>query len=180
LTLNTSIQLRRAIFIIAILLLGVLTFSGVIFPGRVYESGQKVSKIEVIVSERPFLNYKGFDGPHYYVIMSQNFSNEFHISDEVLYLVEQNEAISRAVKEIRYGDTLSIYITDFSASLLNQKSQSIEIVGLAKNKNILIDPKDIEKYYQQHRANNRFGILVIGIIFFFIIKKQIKTNKEAK
>ena len=174
-------KLTQTLFIVALLFFGSFICYIIykeIFPDRAYKAGQKLLKIEVIVSEPPAFLFSGLDEPSYYVLKFESFSNDFHISNEVLDLVQDNDSISNSIKEIKYGDSLILDISTSSISKLNQSSANIEIIGLSNKAKILIDPGKIEKYYNEHKLNNRFSIFVMAVILFFIIRKKIKAKRR--
>jgi hypothetical protein len=170
----------QTIFIAALLIFGVWIVYGTVFPSRHYNTGQQVFKIQIVANETPYFHFKGLNEPHYYVIKSQKYNNDFHISDEVLDLVQDNDSISNAIKKIKYGDTLVIYMDSTSMNNLNKSSKNIEIIGLASNTETIINPDKIEKYYRQYKSNNRFSLFVIAIILYFIYRKGIKSKKEVQ
>ena len=174
----TSKRFIQTLFIISFLVFGAWIVYGTVFPERLYKLGQKISKIQIVASTNPYFHFTGLDEPHYYVIESQNSPIEFRISGEVLDLVQDNDSILRAVKEIKSGDTLLLYVAMDSIGMLNQSSGNVKIIGLANKTKTLIDPDKIEKYYIEHKSNNRFSLFVIAIILFFLIRQKIKTKES--
>src|SRR5574343_855843 len=108
-------------------------------PKRNYSVGQKVSKVEIILSEKPYLHYIGLDQLYYYNFEANNYSNSFRISDFVYDLVKDNDTISKTLKNLNAGDTIQIDIDTSSFKKLNRTSDNIEILGLAFKNNLIID-----------------------------------------
>ena len=179
-TFMTSKHIPQTLFIVALLGFGVWIVYGILFPSRHHKPGEQASKIQIIAKETPYFSFTGLDEPHYYVIPSQKYSNDFHISDEVLDLVQDNDSISNAIKKIKYGDTLFIYMDSTSMYNLNKSHKNIEIVGLGTNIKMIINPDKMEKYYRKYKSNNRFSLFAIAIILFFIYRKGIKSKKVVQ
>jgi hypothetical protein len=146
-------------------------------PKTNYAVKQNFSKVEVILSEKPYFHYIGLDQPYYYNLEAINYSNSFRISDFVYDLVKDNDSISRAIKNLNYSDTIVIDIDSSSFNKLNKTKDNIEILGLSIKNNVLIDTAKIGKYQKQGIADKVFSFFVISVILFFIFKKQIKAKK---
>jgi len=140
--------------------------------------GQKFSKVEIILNEKPYFHYIGLDQPYYYNIEANNYSNSFRISDFVYELVKDNDSISKTIKNLNVGDTILIDIDSSSFNKLNKTTDNIEILGLAIKNDVLIDTDKIGKYQKKGIADKVFAFLVISVILYFIFRKQIKAKKN--
>lgn len=163
----------------ALFVFGAWIIYGTIFPSRHYNPGQPISRIQIVANETPYYHFKGLDQPHYYVIKSQKYPNDFHISDEVLKLVQDNDSIAKSIKDIKYGDTLFVYLDSTSVNKLNNSTRNIEIIGLVKDGNWIINPDNLEKYFRDRKANNRFSLFVVVLIFYFMHRKKRKSESEV-
>jgi hypothetical protein len=172
-------KILQTTFLLALTGLGIWIVYGTFFPSRHYNPEQPQFKIEIVANETPYFHFTGLDEPHYYVIKSQKYSNDFRISDEVLELVQDSANISQAIKEIKYGDTLIIYLDSASAKKINTGTKNIEIIGLAKHKNLIIKPDSLQKYFRQRKSNNRLSLFVIALILYFIYRKQHNAKGEV-
>ena len=121
-------ELLPTTFFIAFIGFGLWIVYGIFFPTRHYRQGQLIAKIQIVAKETPYFHFTGLDDPSYYVIKSQNYTNYFHISDEVLELVQDNKSISKAITEIENGDTLFISLDSASVLALNNTTKSIDII----------------------------------------------------
>lgn len=162
--------------IAAILIFGAWIIFSTVFPSRQYTAGAPLSKIPIVANETPYYHFKGLDQPSYYIIKSQEHPNDFHISKEVLSLVNDNDSIQKTIKDIKYGDTVFIYIDSSSLKKLNNSTENIEIVGLMKEGNWIIDPGNLEKYFSERKANNRFTLLISAFILYFIFRNKRKSS----
>jgi hypothetical protein len=173
---------RNKIGQVVIILMFVSFFAWIIYtsiiPEKIYTFGQKHPSIEIILNKKPYFHFIGLDQPFYYNLETNKYSNSFRISDFVLDLVQDNDSTSTAIKKLDVGDTILIYIDSSSFFDLNNNSNNIEILGLAIKNNFLIDPDKIEKYQKGNILDRRFAFFVIAVIFFFIIRNQIKSKKK--
>jgi len=166
----------------------ILTFIGFIFcaiflcfiPKKLYKVGGKYPRIEIVLSEKPYFHYIGLNQPFYYNLETKNYPNSFRIADFVLDLTQANDSISTAIKKLNRGDTIIIAIDSLSFHQLNRNSDNIEILGLAFKNNVIIDTDKIEKYQTKSNADKNFTFIVIGIIFFFIVRRHINSNRKSE
>ena len=151
-----------------------------IIPEKIYTVRQKHPLVEIILSEKPYFHYIGLDQPFYYVLEAKNYPNSFRISDVVLDLVQDNDSLSTAIKKLNSGDTILINIDTTAFLKLNKNSENVEILGLTIKNNLIIDTDKIEKFQRNNKSSRRFSFLVIAIIFFFIIRKHIKSKRQSE
>jgi hypothetical protein len=170
----------RTLFIVALLIFVVWLVYWSLFPSKLYNPGQQIFKVQIVVSETPYFHFTGLDEPYHYVIRSQKNANDFRISDEAFELLKDNDSVSKAINEIKYGDTLFIYMDSTSINKLDKNTKNIEIIGLASNTKWIINPDNLEKYYRKKKLDNRFSLFVIAIIFYFIYTKGRKSKKEVQ
>jgi len=149
-------------------------------PKRNYTIGQKFSKVEIILSEKPYFHYIGLDHPYYYNLEDNYYSNSFRISDFVYDLVKDSDSISKTIKNLNGGDTILVDIDSSSFNKLNKTTDNIEILGLTINNNVLIDTDKIGKYQKDSIADKVFAFCVIAVILFFIFRKEIKAKKSEE
>ena len=146
-------------------------------PKRNYTVTQNFSRVEIILSEKPYFHFIGLDQPYFYNLEANNYSNSFRISDFVYDLVKGNGTISKTIKNLNAGDTILIDIDTSSFNKLNRTSDNIEILGLAFKDSLIIDTSKIGKYQKTNIADKIFSFLVISVILFFIFRKQIRAAK---
>ena len=151
-----------------------------LIPKKIYKVGQKHPSVEIILREKPYFHYVGLDQPFFYDIEAKNYPNSFRISDFVLDLVKDNDSISRAIKNLHGGDTILINIDTLDFIRLNKNSENVEILGLTIKNNLIIDTNKIEKFQRNNNSSKRFSFLVIAVILFFIIRKQIKSKRQIE
>ena len=149
-------------------------------PKRNYTVTQNFSRVEIILSEKPYFHFIGLDQPYFYNLEANNYSNSFRISDFVYDLVKDNYTISKTIKNLNTGDTILIDIDTSSFNKLNRTSDNIEILGLAFKDSLIIDTNKIGKYQKTNIADKIFSFLVISVILFFIFRKQIRAAKTEQ
>ena len=137
-----------------------------------------ITKLQVIIVDEPVFYFSGLDQPSFYSFSCEDYKCDFRISDETLKVVSDNGNVREQIKNIKFHDTLDIFIQNSETERL-QKRKNVHIVGLLKNNDVIIDPTKVFEIDKEGIKTSAFLFSICGIgAAIWLVRKYMRVKAQ--
>lgn len=137
-----------------------------------------ITKLRVVIVNKPVFYFSGLDEPSFYSFSCEGYKCDFRIADETLDVLEGNTEIREQVKNIKFRDTIDVFIQAFETERL-QKRKNVHVIGLLQTGKVIIDPAKVFESDKKGVKTNVFLLSICGIgAAIWLIRKYRRVKAQ--
>lgn len=139
---------------------------------------KNLTKLKVVVVNEPVHHYSGVNNTSFYSFSCEEYKCDFRISHESLEVIQENKEARKRLRNVKFQDTLDIYIQSSEVKKLH-RPRNVHIIGLLQSDQAIIDPAKVIETNKQKIKINSIMFSLCGIIaVVWLTRKYIKAKRQ--